>query len=645
MSNSTGRGHPKGLYSLFFTEMWERLAFYLMVGILFLYAIDTERGGLGLPMGQAAEVYGTYLAFVYFTPFLGGMIADRFIGYRKAVLIGGILMASGLFLLGVRSLTTFYGGLTLLCLGNGFFKPNISAMVGNLYAADDPRRDAGFNIFYMGINIGAATSALLAAPLRNLFDFNMAFMAAGVGLLIAVSILLANWKKLGNADRRPEPDPEDISFTRVILQILLPAAVCGGIGYVIGSRVEAIDSTVGPATFGFLVGAIPILSYFWLVIRRASADEKVGLKALMPVYLAGGTFFMILHLNGGMITVFTQHDTNRAGGWMPDAVARFYSQPAMPSYFENAGPETPRPDERSLLAVDQDTAATFGARIMGETAVDELLAANPGVRTLDPASDEVEPAWGFLAVGVYPDESIKITAEKDSHGRSSISVRVTPEGASPDDRVLFVRGEGADLAPLVFVTEQTYEAVYAKAGEGTGRLDPGRFYTLVNAELITGTFNPIFVVVLTPLVVWFFAFLVARGRPLTTARKIFLGMLLTTLSMVIMIVATLVGGNGEDKVSVLWLFFTFMVITLGELCLSPMGLSLVTKLSPKRLVGLMMGGWFLATAIGNKLSGFISGLDPTTNVFIWLAGAALAVAAFIFVLLPRLDAAIKKYGA
>ncbi len=638
-------GHPKGLYPLFFTEMWERLAFYLMVGILFLYAIDTERGGLGLPMGQAAEIYGTYLAFVYFTPFLGGMIADRFIGYRKAVLIGGILMASGLFALGVRSDLTFYAGLTLLCLGNGFFKPNISAMVGNLYSADDPRRDAGFNIFYMGINIGAATSALLAAPLRNLWDFNMAFMAAGVGLLIAVAILLGNWRTLERADRRPEPDPEDISFTRVCLQILLPAAVCGAFGYLIGAKVDAIANSVGPATFGFLIGAVPILSYFWIVIRRASPDEKIGLKALMPVYLAGGTFFMILHLNGGMITVFTQEDTNRGGGWMPSVFARYYTQPAMPKYFDNAGPEIPRPDEATLLKVDDNAAATFGARIMGSNAVAAILAANPGVTTVDPAGAGVDPDWGFLTVGVFPDENVKVTTEKDSHGKSSIAVRVAPEGTAPSDKVLFVRGSGADQVPLVFVTDKTYAAVYAKADESTERLEKGGFYTLVNAELITGTFNPIFVVVLTPLLVMFFGWLVVRGRPLTTARKIFLGMVLTTLSMVIMIVATLIGGNGADKVSVLWLFFTFMIITLGELCLSPMGLSLVTKLSPKRLVGLMMGGWFLATAIGNKLSGFISGLDPTTTIFIWLAVAALAVAGFIFALLPRLDAAIKKYGA
>jgi len=610
-----------------------------------LYAIDTERGGLGLPLGQAAEIYGTYIAFVYFTPFLGGMIADRFLGYRKSVLIGGILMSAGLFMLGVRSMPTFYGGLTCLCLGNGFFKPNISAMVGNLYAADDPNRDAGFNIFYMGINIGAAVSALLAAPLRNLWDFNVAFMGAGVGLLIAVVILLANWKTLARADRQPEPDPDDIGFGKVVLIILLPAALCGTLGYFIGNAVEAIRSSIGPITFGFLVGTIPILSYFALLIRQASPDEKVGLKALMPVYLAGGTFFMILHLNGGLITVFTQEDTYRGGNWMPESVAQFYGQKAMPSYFKNAASDVPRPDERTLLVAEEEVAATFGARIMGETAVDSLLQANPDVQQLATDDPGFSSDWGFLGLEVYPEANVKIETATDTHGRSSMSVQIDPEGTPALREVALVRQVEGQAAPLMLLSQESYDGVYVKTDASTPRMEPGQFLPLVNAELITGTFNPIFVVVLTPLVVLFFGWLVKRGTPLTTARKIFLGMLLTTVSMGIMIVATSLGGNGEDKVSVLWLFFTFMIITVGELCLSPMGLSLVTKLSPKRLVGLMMGGWFLASAIGNKLSGFISGLEPTTTIFVWLAVAALAVAGFIFMLLPRLDAAIKKYGA
>ena len=131
----------------------------------------------------------------------------------------------------------------------------------------------------------------------------------------------------------------------------------------------------------------------------------------------------------------------------------------------------------------------------------------------------------------------------------------------------------------------------------------------------------------------------------TTARKIFIGMLITTASLLIIALGASLGHDGAAKTGMIWMVIYYLVITCGELCLSPMGLSLVTKLSPKRLVGLMMGGWFLSTSIGNKLSGFISGLEPSTQMFLILAVAILGVAGFIFVMLPRLDAAIKKYGA
>lgn len=639
-----GSGHPKGLKSLFFTEMWERLGFYLIVGILYLYIIDTERGGLGMSNAAAGEIYGTYLAFVYFTPFLGGMIADRYLGFRRSVFIGGLLMAAGYFALGVRSMPTFYSGLVLLCLGNGLFKPNISAMVGNLYEPGDPRRDAGFNIFYMGINIGASASALLAAPLRNLWSFNLAFTAAGVGLLISVVILSIKWKGLAAADPpRSAPSEDDVSMKQIMTTILLPAAIFGAVGYIVGQYLPFVVNTIGPVTFAFLVGMLPIAAYFVLLVKRAAPEEKPGLAALIPVYVAGGAFFMVLHLSGGLMTVFAEHDSDRQAEWIPKATD-FYAQKAMPSYFSNAGPDLDRPHPDTLVIVDADAESMFGARIITESLVrsfEENLQLN--VLVLDPAGFPEDER--FLACGVYGDQNVSLSKSKDAHGVTTTTVKLSPENATASRRVTLGRYLGGRNVAVLLVTQETFDSVYRLADESTPNLEPGTYVRLVNAEMITGLLNPVFVVALTPVVVWFFAMLAARGREVSTARKIFYGMVITTISILVMALGAHLGEDGAIKTSMMWLVIYYLIITTGELCLSPMGLSLVTKLSPKRLVGLMMGGWFLSTSIGNKLAGFISGLEPSTMMFIILAAAILGVAGFIYLLLPKLDAAIKQYGA
>jgi dipeptide/tripeptide permease len=643
MTGPPPKGHPKGLKALFFTEMWERLGFYLMLGILFLYIIDTERGGLGFTTAVAGEIYGTYMAFVYFTPFVGGMIADRVLGYRRSVLIGGLLLAAGYFSLGIRSMPTFYAGLALLCFGNGFFKPNISAMVGNLYAPNDTRRDAGFNIFYMGINIGATIAALVAAPLRNLWSFNMAFSAAGVGMLIGVVILLINWKGLGEADCKPTTAAGDFGLRQVFLTILLPAGAFGAIGYFVGQQIPFVTSTIGPVTFGFIVGMLPIMAYFVNLVRRADPEEKPGLAALIPVYIAGGAFFMVLHLSGGLITVFAEHNTDRQAEWIP-SVTEFYAQKAMPSYFGNAGPDLARPDERTLFTVPDKAESMFGARILNESTVDMISRDAMSGVTVHEYTDQPELEGGFACM-VYPDPNVSITESKDAHGVVTTSVKVDPEHTPSSGQVAMTRNiEGAEV-PVIMVSQGTFAEVYQRTTPETPRLAPGKYVRLINAELLTGFLNPLFVVVLTPVVVWFFAWRTKRGKGVTTARKIFIGMVITTISLLIMALGSKMGNDGAAKTSMMLLVYYYLIITFGELCLSPMGLSLVTKLAPKRLVGLMMGGWFLSTAIGNKMSGFISGIEPSTTMFIVLAVAILGVAGFIFAMLPRLNSAIKKYGA
>ncbi|PRQ03543.1 Di-/tripeptide transporter [Enhygromyxa salina] len=648
MAETKSRKHPKGLYQLFFIEMWERLAFYTMLNVLLLYVTDFERGGLGLPAADGNEIYGLYLAFVYFTPFPGGLLADRYLGYRKAVVIGGLIMSAGLFLMS-RGETYFYYGLIGLVIGNGLFKPNISVMVGNLYEPGDPKRDAGFNIFYMGINIGAFVASFLSSAVRNKFNWEATFLVASIGLLIGVTILALSWKTLEVADRQPERSEDDTGFGEVFLKILLPAFVFGGLGFWLSSTYMP-DGPVRPAIVGFLAGMIPIIVFFVRLGVTAVDKEKPGLLALLPIYVAGGTFFMVLHLNGSAMTQ-----------WANDMTARdipapsLFQQDGLPSYYGNAAEDVPRPSKDSLVVVDDASVARmYGQKRMDHETLAEILAANPelSVEEFDPLVEVTKldadkaAVWQF-STAIYPDGELEVVEGTDSHGAPTVAVNI-PEQLSADLRVALMR-EGPDGAyPTYVVSDETYAELYEgyaeKFGHPPEELPPGKWVQVINPELFQ-SLNALFVVGFTPLIVGFFAWLVARGKEISTARKIFYGLCLTTASLLLMALGGMFTDGGAAKVSGLWLVGFYGIITIGELLLSPMGLSLVTKLAPKRLVGLAMGGWFLATAFGNNFSGFFGGIQSSmtpVNFFLVLAGIAAAVALFIYVLLDRLDDAINK---
>ena len=184
-------GHPPGLFTLFFAEMWERFSYYGMCALLLFYMI---KGFLGYGDEQAYAVYGAYTGLVYATPFIGGMLADRLLGQRLAVVIGGLLMAAGHVTMTVENESVFFIALALLILGNGFFKPNISSMVGSLYPKASGRKDAAFTIFYMGINLGAAISPVLCGYVGETYGWHYGFGLATIGMLIGVAIFVAPTK-------------------------------------------------------------------------------------------------------------------------------------------------------------------------------------------------------------------------------------------------------------------------------------------------------------------------------------------------------------------------------------------------------------------------------------------------------------------
>ncbi len=656
-------GHPQGLFRLFFIEMWERLAFYTMVGVLLLYATDSETGGLGWSKADGNEIYGLYLAFVYFTPYVGGLLADRFLGYRKSVLIGGILFASGFFLLATGQSWAFPAGLVLLCCGNGFFKPNISAMVGNLYEKGDPKRDAGFNIFYMGINIGAFVANFLAAIMRNAFVWEAVFLAAGIGMLISVVILLSSWKVLDKADIEAGDKPGDTPFSEILAKILGPALLFGVAGWAVAAYVfpmvglEGVTDLVKATDIGFLIGSVPILRFFVRLPKQANEDERPGLQALLPIYLAGGTFFMVLHLNGSAMTTWANDNTARdlarpdpivmVAGSIEVAGVTPFAQDALPGYYSNASAELPRPNKSTLLPIaDSEQATMFGQKKMDAASLATLTGKLPdGVRVEElPIGGDLtsqQQAWKRYSVDIY--DEVTTTEVTDSHGHTSYSANV-PDGAVPQKRVAFVRGEGDSAYVTYLLTQEKFASLYADEPE---QLAPGKFQKLANAELYQ-SWNAFFVVLMTPFVMLFFARLARRKVDFSTARKILFGMIITAAAAGFMAVAGFLSNDGEVKVSGMWLMGFYGIITVGELFLSPMALSLVTKLTPKRFVGLTMGGWFFATAVGNKFSGFLGvlqGAMTPSMFFLVIVGAAGAVVLYIMSVLPKLDAAIKKYGA
>ena len=213
-------GHPRGLTTLFFTELWERFSYYGMRAILVLYMVTpVAQGGLGFDTKRAASIYGTYTMAVYLTALPGGLVADRFLGARLAVLIGGVIIALGHFSMVFHSMTAFYAGMVLIAVGTGLLKPNISTMVGSLYGENDPRRDSGFSLFYMGINIGAVLAPLVCGYMAQGEGFkrfvaslgydaatswHWGFGAAGVGMTLGLLIYVLNRKQLAHVGRRPE---------------------------------------------------------------------------------------------------------------------------------------------------------------------------------------------------------------------------------------------------------------------------------------------------------------------------------------------------------------------------------------------------------------------------------------------------------
>ena len=481
-------GHPAGLSTLFFTEMWERFSYYGMRAILLLYMTKAfTEGGLALDEKYAGLIYGTYVSSVWYLPLPGGWLADRILGARRAVLIGAIIIACGHYSMAVNSKLTFYAGLILIACGTGLLKPNISAMVGQLYSEEDKRRDSGFSIFYTGINLGAFLAPLLVGFLAQSQTFknfiarlgldpnsswHWGFGAAGVGMTLGIIQYVLGQKKLAAVGGKPDisartaqGEGEGVDYLTIAL-----ALIGGVIGSVLGKiygeawPLSAIFPTVVGFFFGYLLG----------IIRHLKGEEFRRVIVIFILFVFSILFWMTYEQAGSSLTLFA----------------------------------------------DRLTSTT----IFGWT----------------------YPSSWFQAVP----------------------------------------------ALFVIIFASIIGAVWLKLGDRQPS-SPGKFT---------------------------------------------IGLFFAGIAFVVIAFAAALAGGG--RVSPMWLVLVYFLQTIGELCLSPVGLSTTTKLAPQRMVGLMLGVWFLSISIGSYIAGLATGLfagndnRALTRGFGIFAGITLLAAIILAVLTP-----------
>jgi len=457
-------GHPKGLSNLFFAELWERFSYYGMRALLMLFMIaPVASGGLGFAQPHAAAVYGNYVMSSYMLCILGGFIADNFIGARRAVLIGGFIITAGHYALAFDSVPTFYAGLILIAVGTGLLKPSISTLVGGLYRRGDTRRDAGFSLFYMGINIGAFAAPLVTGYLAQDEGFKQilvgwgldprhswhwGFGAAGIGMTLGMWVYVRrlNWvRHVGDAPAADQKRPWE-RLALVTLGTVALLTLMMQLDRTDSFQVPFLDLSLSPiwlsipyAWLGYAIYGLPLLVVLYFGLLRKDDDSK-RIAAIGVFFIAAVLFWAVFEQAGTTLTLFADELTRT-----------------------------------------------------------ELL----------------------------------------------------------------------------------------------GQAFPSSWFQSVNA---------LFVIALAPVFAWLW---VALGtRQPSVALKFVFGLIFLGLSFALMVPAA--QGIVAGKVSPWWLIGVYFLQTLGEMCLSPVGLSTMSKLAPERLTGLVLGVWFMATALGNKLSGTLS---------------------------------------
>jgi POT family proton-dependent oligopeptide transporter len=468
-------GHPWGLSTLFFTEFWERFSYYGMRAILILYmTAAVADGGLGFDATRAGAIYGLYTAFVYLLALPGGWLADQLLGQRRAVFLGGVIIALGHFSLAIEDPTFFFGGLVLIVIGTGLLKPNISTMVGELYPEGGARRDAGFSIFYMGINLGAFIAPLVCGTLGQRVNWHWGFAAAGIGMVLGLIQYVLMGRLLGQAGLHPNAETDPAARRRT-LTILLGSIAALAVIVFLAFRVFGVTVEMVANVTGVIIVSLALLYLFFQL--AAGGLDPVEKKRMLVIFV---------------LFIFS---------------ALFWSG------FEQAG------SSLNLFANRLTDLDVFG--------------------------------WAMPASWLQ-------------------------------------------------------------------------------------SVNPILIIALAPVFAWLWIALNRSRKEPSSPAKFSLGLVLLGLGFGVMVWAAVLTNGQTRQVGPIWLILTYLLHTCGELCLSPVGLSTVTKLAPHRKVGQMMGVWFMSVSLGNLIAGLVAGRFETLPlpqlfgaVFATTAGAGLILALFV----------------
>ena len=526
----TKEGHPRGLYLLFSTEMWERFSYYGMRAIFTLFLI----GALSYDKEAASEMYGNYTGLVYLTPLIGGYIADNYWGNKRSIIVGGTLMALGQFLLflcasflghGMLTHSLLIGGLGLLVLGNGFFKPNISSMVGTLYPDNDPRKDSAYTIFYMGINFGAFFSPLVCGffgVTGDPADFKYGFLAACVGMIIGVVSFL-----LGKDKYLVTPEGEEIGGVPCISESTMMLE--SHVDETSSSQIHTDKSKIG---LFVLLEVLVFGLLYWLFDGDYIGALIYSLSCVVPVYIITDKT-LVKEEKRNILVIYI----------LAFFVVFFWAA------FEQAG-----------------ASLTYFA----EEQTDRFL---PNFFDLD-----LTLTRKVISIVIFTALSVGLT--------KLVGIRLNKSFDLP-----------TYLSVIIFAV--TISFIFFSSGEE------------VNTSYF-GSLNPIFIIVLAPVMSSLWMTLEGKNIHIASPTKQAIGLALLSFGYFFIAYGVDDVPVGE-KVSMMWITTLYLVLSIGELSLSPIGLSMVNKLSPARFASLLMSVWLLSSATANKFAGVLSALYPEAN--------------------------------